>query len=182
MGRGKRAATPETLKSPGSRRAGRFAETGAIENSFTPGTKVLMADGSTKSIEQVKTGDKVVATDEKTGETRMETVTAKIKGQGVKHLVKVTIDIDGKAGSKTAEVTATDKHPFWVPEVGKWLDAADFQPGQWLRASAGTHVQIAAIDRWMNRSGVCQTSERFTGPILVTCVMTDLTQVGLGCG
>lgn len=118
------------------------------DNSFVPGTKVLMADGSTKPIEQVRTGDKIVATDPRTGETRVETVTAEIKGQGLKHLVKVTIDVDGKTGTKTSEVTATDGHPFWVPELGKWLEATDLQSGQWLRTSAGTYVQISAVERW----------------------------------
>ncbi|GGR64196.1 ricin-type beta-trefoil lectin domain protein [Streptomyces roseolus] len=118
------------------------------DNSFTPGTKVLMADGSTKPIEQVRTGDKIVATDEKTGETRVETVTAEIKGQGLKHLVKVTIDTDGKTGTKKTQVTATDGHPFWAPEVGKWIDATDLKSGQWLRTSTGTYVQIASIERW----------------------------------
>ncbi|MFG2871270.1 ricin-type beta-trefoil lectin domain protein [Streptomyces sp. NPDC048338] len=117
-------------------------------NSFTPGTKVLMADGTTKPIEKVKPGDKVKVTDAKTGETRTETVTATIKGQGLKHLVKVTIDTDGKAGSKTAQVTATDGHPFWVPELGKWIDAGDLKSGQWLQPTTGARVQIAAIERW----------------------------------
>ncbi|MFF3565807.1 ricin-type beta-trefoil lectin domain protein [Streptomyces sp. NPDC002574] len=117
-------------------------------NSFVPGTKVLLADGSAKPIEKVRTGDKVVATDPKTGETRIETVTAKIKGQGLKHLVKVTIDVDGKAGSRTAQVTATDGHPFWVPELRAWLKATDLRPGQWLQTSTGTYVQIASIRRW----------------------------------
>jgi lipoprotein-anchoring transpeptidase ErfK/SrfK len=45
-------------------------------NSFVPGTEVLMADGTTKPIEDVKTGDKVLATDPKTGRTKVETVTA----------------------------------------------------------------------------------------------------------
>ncbi|WP_437023244.1 ricin-type beta-trefoil lectin domain protein [Streptomyces sp. enrichment culture] len=119
-----------------------------INNSFVPGTRVLMADGTTKPIEQVKAGDKVVATDPETGERRIETVTAEIKGEGLKHLVKVTIDTDGKAGTKTAEVTATDGHPFWVPELGEWIDATDLEPGRWLRTSAGTHVQITAVKRW----------------------------------
>ncbi|MFF9449772.1 DddA-like double-stranded DNA deaminase toxin, partial [Streptomyces althioticus] len=119
-----------------------------VGNSFVPGTKVLMADGTTKPIEEVKAGDKVVATDPETGETRIETVTAEIKGEGLKHLVKVVIDTDGDKGEETAEVTATDGHPFWVPELGEWLDATDLQPGQWLRTSAGTHVQITAIQRW----------------------------------
>ncbi|MEZ7006370.1 ricin-type beta-trefoil lectin domain protein [Streptomyces sp. AD55] len=117
-------------------------------NSFVPGTRVLMADGTTKPIEEVKVGDKVVATDPESGEKRVETVTAEIKGEGLKHLVKVTIATDDAAGSKTAEVTATDGHPFWVPELGEWIDATDLRPGQWLQTSAGTHVQITAIDRW----------------------------------
>jgi hypothetical protein len=107
-----------------------------------------MADGSTKAIKDVKVGDKVLATDPETGETRAETVTAEILGKGVKNLVKVTIDTDGKKGSKTAEITATDKHPFWVPELGEWIDATDLKSGEWLRTSAGTLVQITAVKRW----------------------------------
>lgn len=118
------------------------------DNSFVPGTKVLMVDGSAKSIEDVRTGDKIVATDPKTGETRIETVTAEIKGEGLKRLVKVTIDTDGSKGPKTAEVTATDGHPFWVPELGEWIDATDLKARQWLQTSAGTYVQITSITRW----------------------------------
>ncbi|MGW4160250.1 ricin-type beta-trefoil lectin domain protein [Streptomyces sp. NPDC004788] len=118
------------------------------DNSFVPGTKVLMADGSAKPIEKVKDGDKIVATDPKTGETRTETVTAEIKGQGVKHLTTVTIDLDGKSGSKTAQVSATDGHPFWVPELRQWIKATDLKAGEWLRTSAGTRVQITAIRHW----------------------------------
>ncbi|MFJ9825685.1 ricin-type beta-trefoil lectin domain protein [Streptomyces sp. NPDC101160] len=122
-----------------------------IGNSFVPGTKVLMADGSTKPIEKVKAGDKVVTTDPKSGETRVETVTAEIKGQGLKHLVTVTIDTDGKAGSKTAQVTATDGHPFWVAALHKWIDATDLKAGEWLRTASGTQVQITKILRWTSQ-------------------------------
>ncbi|MFJ6571052.1 RHS repeat-associated core domain-containing protein [Streptomyces sp. NPDC091292] len=118
-----------------------------VRNSFTPGTKVLMADGSTKPIEDVDIGDKVLATDPETGRTTARTVTAEIKGEGVKHLVKVTVDTDGKKGKKTASVTATDGHPFWVPELNAWIDATDLSPGTWLRTSAGTKVQITAVQR-----------------------------------
>ncbi|SCF30069.1 intein C-terminal splicing region/intein N-terminal splicing region [Micromonospora chokoriensis] len=117
-------------------------------NSFVPGTKVLMADGSAKPIEDVKPGDKVQVTDPETSRVEVSTVTAAIKGEGVKHLVKVTIDTDGDRGSDTAEVTATDGHPFWVPELNEWVDATDLASGQMLRTSAGTLVQITAIERW----------------------------------
>lgn len=117
-------------------------------NSFVPGTRVLMADGSTKPVEDVQPGDEVLVTDPETGETVAETVTAAITGDGVKKLVKVTIDTDGDRGTETAEITATDGHPFWVPELGEWIDATDLRSGQWLRTSSGTYVQIAAIERW----------------------------------
>ena len=107
-----------------------------------------MADGSTKAIEKVRTGDKVIATDPTTGETRVQTVTAEIRGKGLKRLVRLTVDSDGRAGSKTARITATAEHPFWVPELGRWLDATDLEPGQWLGTSAGTHVQVTGVQRW----------------------------------
>ncbi len=68
--------------------------------------------------------------------------------------MKITVDTDGDRGTKTAEITATDGHPFWVPELGEWIDATDLQPGQWLRTSAGTHVQITAVKRWTQTATV----------------------------
>ncbi|NNJ03423.1 sugar-binding protein [Streptomyces sp. PKU-MA01144] len=117
-------------------------------NSFTTGTRVLMADGTTKPIEELEGGDTVLATDPETGETSAQEVTAEITGTGEKHLVKVTIDTDGDSGTRTATVTATDGHPFWVPELGEWIDATDLTAGAWLQTSAGTYVQITAIRRW----------------------------------
>lgn len=123
-------------------------------NSFVPKTKVLMADGSQKSIEDIDIGDKVLATDPETGKTEVQTVTAEIDGTGTKSLVKVTIDTDGDKGTKTASVTATDGHPFWVPELRDWIDATDLNRGEWLRTSAGTLVQITAVQRWTQQSTV----------------------------
>ncbi|MFE4175920.1 polymorphic toxin-type HINT domain-containing protein [Streptomyces sp. NPDC056909] len=112
-------------------------------NSFVPGTEVLMADGSTKPIEDVENGDKVIATDPRTGKTAVKTVTAEITGEGLKRLVTITLDVDGDRTT----VTATDGHPFWLPELGEWVDATDLEPGQWLRTSAGSRIQITAIAR-----------------------------------
>ncbi|MGW0864494.1 RHS repeat-associated core domain-containing protein [Streptomyces koelreuteriae] len=117
-------------------------------NSFTPDTKVLMADGSAKKIKDVDIGDKVLATDPKTGETKVETVTAEIKGKGLKHLVEITVDVDGKRGAKTASVTATDGHPFWVPALREWVDATDLKAGEGLLTGAGMRVQVTSVERW----------------------------------
>ncbi len=44
-------------------------------HSFAPGTKVLLADGTTVPIEKVELGDKVLATDPETGKTEAKEVT-----------------------------------------------------------------------------------------------------------
>lgn len=123
-------------------------------SSFLPDTEILMVDGTTKRIKDIKLGDKVLATDPETGQTEARAVLATIIGEGTKHLAKITIDVDGKKGSKTSTVTATEGHPFWVPELGEWIDAVDLRSGEWLRTSAGTHVQITAVKQWTQQTAV----------------------------
>ncbi|WP_158578884.1 RHS repeat-associated core domain-containing protein [Spongiactinospora rosea] len=116
-------------------------------NSFVPGTPVLMADGSTKPIEDVKVGDYVLATDPEAGYSTARPVTTAITGDGVKNLVEITIDIDGTRSNAIDKITATDEHPFWVPALDEWVSAGRLQPGMWLQTSAGTYVQITALER-----------------------------------
>ncbi|MGW4236994.1 TreTu family toxin [Streptomyces sp. NPDC004749] len=149
---GKAGGAVKTAKSSGG--TGTTKSSCPTPNSFLPATEVLLADGSRKKIADVKVGDKVLATDPRTGKTAAKTVTAEIIGKGLKNLVRVTIDLDGKKGDKTASVTATDQHPFWVPELNEWIDATDLHAGQWLRTSAGTRVQITALNRWTQSATV----------------------------
>ncbi|RSM55877.1 hypothetical protein DMB66_34810 [Actinoplanes sp. ATCC 53533] len=114
-------------------------------SSFLPGTRVLLPGGATRAIEQLKVGDRVVATDPETGVTAARTVTDTITSAGDKSLVDVTIDVDGGRGDRTAILTATYNHPFWVPKLSEWVQAAQLTAGQWLRTSAGTRVKIAAV-------------------------------------
>ncbi|MQS06920.1 hypothetical protein FNX48_006970 [Streptomyces sp. IF17] len=69
-------------------------------------------------------------------------------GEGEKELVTVTVDTDGDEGSETFDIVATDRYPFWVEDLREWIDATDLRTGQWLRTSAGTYVQITAVQRW----------------------------------
>ncbi|MFD3328696.1 polymorphic toxin-type HINT domain-containing protein [Streptomyces sp. NPDC058701] len=125
----------------GSRRT---ATKTSCDNSFVPGTTVLLADGTRKPIEELKGGDKVLAADPSTGRIEAKAVTAVITGEGNKNLVEIKVTTpDGK----TESVTATDNHPFWLPERQEWADATKLQPGQWLETSAGTKVQITAVRR-----------------------------------
>jgi RHS repeat-associated protein len=112
-----------------------------VTNSFAPGTLVLMADGTRKPIEDVEVGDLVLATDPETGKTAKKRVTAAIIGQGAKDLVDVAIE----SGGAVRTVTATAGHPFWVPELGRFVDAADLRAGETLLSGSTGTVRIAAI-------------------------------------
>ncbi|MGW6563683.1 polymorphic toxin-type HINT domain-containing protein, partial [Streptomyces hydrogenans] len=144
----------ETAADAAKKSDGGGAGTCPIRNSFTPETHVLLADGTSKPIKDLKPGDQVMATDETTGETTGKNVAATITGDGEKHLVRVTVDTDGDKGTATAPITATDGHPFWIPALNKWVDAKDLKPGQWLRTSAGTHVQITTVQAWTQTANV----------------------------
>ncbi|MEU9744287.1 RHS repeat-associated core domain-containing protein [Streptomyces niveus] len=109
-------------------------------NSFTADTPVLLADGTRKPIKDIQVGDQVLATDPETGESGPRPVTALIKGAGDKQLVDITLDT-----GETSTLTATDGHPFWVPALGRWIEADELTAGQWLQTSSGTWVQISAV-------------------------------------
>jgi RHS repeat-associated protein len=127
------------------------ALTGAAKvctNSFARGTRVLMADESRKPIEDIRVGDKVLATDPTTGETVAKKVIELINSSGTKNLIEITVRTERADEADTESVIATAQHPFWVPSLQEWVDATYLQPGSWLRTSAGTWVQVAAVKRW----------------------------------
>jgi hypothetical protein len=109
-------------------------------NSFIPSTRVLMADGTTKPIEDVEIGDMVLASDPDSGDRGPRRVIDTIVGDGIKQLVN--IEIDG------AVVTATDRHPFWVDDDGEWVDAGELEIGDELLASDGTVVVVEGVGEW----------------------------------
>ncbi|MCA6090565.1 hypothetical protein LE181_00005, partial [Streptomyces sp. SCA3-4] len=113
-------------------------------NSFTADTPVVMADGTTKAIQNVRTGDKVLASDPATGTTEGRPVDKVIAGKGEKHLVTLTVDTDGDKGGATHTITATEGHPFWTANPQAWVKAGELKPGALLRTSAGTWVKVTA--------------------------------------
>lgn len=115
-------------------------------NSFVPGTQVVLADGSTKAIEDLREGDQVFATDVESDNSRGRAVLDTFNSKGAKNLVTLTVDVDGRDGDRTAEITSTDAHTYWLPDVGRWAEARDLEPGQMLRSSSGTWIQITAVD------------------------------------
>ncbi|WP_433364291.1 DNRLRE domain-containing protein [Actinoplanes sp. CA-142083] len=128
-------------------RAGR----NCLSNSFIPGTQVLMADGSTKPIEDVEVGDEVQTAAPESNTTQAEPVTRTITGTGQRDLVDLTIDVgDGR----TAEITATAGHPFWLPEAYAWVDASDLRPGDRVSTSDGDELTVVHTRRWTQHATV----------------------------
>ncbi|MEU3430489.1 polymorphic toxin-type HINT domain-containing protein [Streptomyces gardneri] len=116
----------------------------ATRNSFLAGTRVLMGDGSSRPIEQVRVGDMVQASDPTTGVTGPRRVTNTIYTPDDRHFTDITLN----AAAGGATLTATDGHPFWSETAKQWTDAADLEAGQTLRAPGGTRVHIATVQHW----------------------------------
>ncbi len=121
---------------------GRLAgKAGNCFHSFTPDTEVALADGKRKRIEDVKTGDKVIATDPETGKTTTRPVVATIVTKDDKHFTDLTV----KTPSGDSSIIATDTHPFWSVDKKKWINAGDLRPGIELRTPQGATVKITAV-------------------------------------
>lgn len=118
--------------------------------SFSPDTQVVMADGSTKPLGQVKVGDKVEATNTATGKSTVQTVTT----VWVNHdtdLMNVTV----RFGGTTSVIHATQNHLFWDPAKNAWVEADQLKAGEALRTDegaiatvAGTVIVAGAADMW----------------------------------
>jgi hypothetical protein len=107
---------------------------------FLAGTDVLMADGTTKDIEDIKLGDKVQAADPETGEAGARTVTRLIVTEDDKHFNELSIATD----DGIEELTATHEHPFWSPSSNAWIEAGNLQPGTTLLTDDGDLVIVTA--------------------------------------
>ncbi|MEV0134156.1 polymorphic toxin-type HINT domain-containing protein [Dactylosporangium sp. NPDC050688] len=113
---------------------------GDCAHSFDPDTRVQMADGSTKAIKDVEEGDEVLATDPETGETPTRTVVRKHVNFDT-DLTDVTLT--GEAGPETLHTT--QHHPFWSQTRQAWVDAAQLQPGEHVRALDGSLVTVESV-------------------------------------
>lgn len=139
----KRRTPRAPVVAPRAANAGRGLVGGSC--SFVPGTPVVLADGTAKPIEDIRPGDILLATDPKADTTGPRPATAAHISEGTKTLVHITVDTDADTGTRAAELTVTDNHPFWLQADERWTRADELAPGDWLRTSAGTYVRISAI-------------------------------------
>ncbi|SHI10788.1 intein C-terminal splicing region/RHS repeat-associated core domain-containing protein [Streptomyces sp. 3214.6] len=120
---------------------------GACRNSFDPRTEVLMADGTTKPIAEVRIGDKVIATDPKTGKSSPREVTAELL-----HRDNDLIDLQvrGPEG-KAVTIHTTSHHPFWDDTTHSWVEAGRLTPGHTLKSADDSQVTLSGV---LSRPGV----------------------------
>ncbi|MFV2011251.1 MULTISPECIES: LamG-like jellyroll fold domain-containing protein [unclassified Micromonospora] len=133
----------DAVRAGGSRADGAAS---CVRHSFAPGTRVRMADGTTKPIGEVELGDEVLATDPQTGQSSTRPVRL-LHHHADRELTDVTVT-DTVTGESTV-VETTAHHPFWNATTGRWTDAEDLRPGDRLRSPDGeTTQQVAAVRVW----------------------------------
>jgi RHS repeat-associated protein len=119
--------------------------------SFTPSTMVVMANGTSVAIAALKTGDKVLATNTKTGKTSAEAVQAVLVNQD-----KDLYNLKVKTAKGVQVIHTTAKHLFWDPYLHKWIEAAKLATGEQLltaddsvaTADGGTTPKQDVGDMW----------------------------------
>ena len=106
--------------------------TAARACSFSGATTVLMADGTQEPIEDVKVGDRVIATDPKTGERSARTV-ARVWVHSDR---LATLTLDGE------RIATTEDHPFWNATDRAWQRADALDRGDAVLAADGKTVTV----------------------------------------
>lgn len=100
---------------------------------FLAGSPILMADGSTKVIEEIKPDDKILAFNEKTKKTQEDKV-AKV----FVHKAKEYLIINGR-------IKVTPEHPFY--HEGKWVKIKSFKIGDKLLNYKNEKEEITGIEK-----------------------------------
>jgi RHS repeat-associated protein len=124
--------------------AGRASSAASCLHSFAASTLVLLADGSTKLIKDIKVGDKVETTDPATGKSIAEPVVA-LHANHDTDLADVTVKA---ANGSTSVLHTTWHHPFWDATNKKWTEAAKLTPGTLLHTEGGTAQRVQSVSTW----------------------------------
>ncbi|TWG00890.1 RHS repeat-associated protein [Kitasatospora viridis] len=145
---------------------------GCTTNSFPGNTQVVLADGSSKPIDQVRVGDHVLATDPQSGQTKAEPVTATITTPDDQDLTDLAIQ--DPHGTTTGALTTTWHHPFWDVTEGKWVDASQLKPGEQLRRPDSSTTEVVSVH---NRHGDLVTHNLTVAQIHTYYVLAGNTPV-----
>jgi hypothetical protein len=118
---------------------------------FPAGTLVLMADGSSKPIEDIKADDYVMADDpmdENSASARQVTGTV---SHWTQSLVEIHTDRN-QDGLSDGSFQATANHPMWTLGRG-WTQAGDISPGESLLDVSGAPVSVLTVTAFNHTCG-----------------------------
>lgn len=118
-------------------------------HSFTGSTPVLMADGSTKSIDQIRRGDLVANAMPGETEARPDRVAEVIVTTTDSEFIDVTVRV-GDGLDSTATVTTTNTHPFYNITKDAFVEAVDLEAGDQLQTVAGGTVTVVSVRPYLD--------------------------------
>ena len=105
--------------------------------SFSGATLVLMSDGSKKPIDQVKVGDKVLATDPQTGQN----LAKKVTHLWIHHDTLINLALaDGTV------LTTTRSHPYWSVTRQRFEPADRLAPGEKVVGANGHPIAVSGLE------------------------------------
>lgn len=96
---------------------------------FVSGTKVKMADGSSKKINNIKKGDEVLAYDFNDKKFKSAKVLTAFKNPKSNRWNKIKVSRYGFNGEQFRTVTSTYNHPFYKYDTNEWIKACDLKEG-----------------------------------------------------
>ncbi|MFF5234696.1 LamG-like jellyroll fold domain-containing protein [Dactylosporangium sp. NPDC000521] len=152
-------------------------------HSFDPFTLVLLADGSSKAIKDVRPGDEVVAVDPTTRESKTEIVEA-LHHNDDTDLTDLVVTIEHGADDEVATVKTTWHHPFWNDVTAAWVDAQDLKVGDQLRTADGSLATVSSVRNYAAEAEMFDltVSEIHTYSILVGDVPVVVHNYNCGDG
>ena len=120
------------------------------KNSFTGDTPVLMADGPSKPIAEVKIGDEFRNAEPDDSFTEHHVVIALHVTDG-HDFVGVTV----ATSSGLQTIISTAHHPFWNTTSHAWTDATDLGLGDQLSMPSGGRIAVQGLRRYTAGCRTC---------------------------
>lgn len=104
---------------------------------FVAGTKITLADGDIKNIEDVVIGDEVLTHNEESGKNE-KGIVGELKSHEVDSVIRLTLDNENI-------IITTHEHPFFVEDKG-WVKAGELQPLDVCRKVDGSESLISTVE------------------------------------
>ncbi|WP_327710903.1 polymorphic toxin-type HINT domain-containing protein [Streptomyces sp. NBC_00464] len=163
-----RAAEASAKAASSQVKAMESAAAACTKHSFKGDTHVLLADGTTKPIADLRPGDEVTSTDPQTEVTAAEKVERHIVTKDDKEFTDLLLTPEpaashavgpvaapatGAGTPRPVKLTTTWHHPFWDATHHRWTDARNLKPGTELQRPGGATAVVSAVRNY-RASGV----------------------------